>query len=216
MNNKILTFFKLLLNPKTIRILLSLENNGYLKERNWVKSVKLKQSIGKNGEPIPWFTYPFIDFLKVRLIKNMKVFEFGSGNSTIWFAKRVSSIVSVEHNEKWYNKIREAIPQNAKIIFNNPTNENEYHKIIKTMTDKFDLIIVDAIDRVNCLRVSKDHLSENGVIILDNSNRPEYSDGINYLLKHNFKKIEFVGMTSSITTSSATTIFYKTDNCFLI
>lgn len=216
MNNKILTFFKLLLNPKTIRILLSLENNGYLKERNWVKSVKLKQSIGKNGEPIPWFTYPFIDFLKVRLNKNMKVFEFGSGNSTIWFAKRVSSIVSVEHNEKWYNKIREAIPQNAKIIFNNPTNENEYHKIIKTMTDKFDLIIVDAIDRVNCLRVSKDHLSENGVIILDNSNRPEYSDGINYLLKHNFKKIEFVGMTSSITTSSATTIFYKTDNCFLI
>lgn len=216
MNNKILTFFKLLLNPKTIRILLSLENNGYLKERNWVKSVKLKQSIGKNGEPIPWFTYPFIDFLKVRLNKNMKVFEFGSGNSTIWFAKRVSSIVSVEHNEKWYNKIREAIPQNAKIIFNNPTNENEYHKIIKTMTDKFDLIIVDAIDRVNCLRVSKDHLSENGVIILDNSNRPEYYDGINYLLQHNFKQIEFVGMTSSITTSSATTIFYKTDNCFLI
>lgn len=216
MNNKILTFFNLLLNPKTIRILLSLENNGYLKERNWVKSVKLKQSIGKNEEAIPWFTYPFIDFLKVRLNKNMKVFEFGSGNSTIWFAKRVSSIVSVEHNEKWYNKIREGIPQNAKIIFNNPTNENEYHKIIKTMTDKFDLIIVDAIDRVNCLRVSKDHLSESGVIILDNSNRPEYSDGINYLLKHNFKKIEFVGMTSSITTSSATTIFYKTNNCFLI
>ena len=216
MASKISTFFKLIVSFKTVRILLSLDYMGYIKEWNWVKSVKLKQSIGKNEEPIPWFTYPFIEFLKKRVNKNLKVFEYGSGNSTIWFAKRVDSIISVEHNEKWYNKIKDLIPPNAKVLFNNFQKENEYHQIIKSIPEKFDIIIVDAIDRINCLKVAKDHLSEKGVIILDNSNRKEYSEGINYLLNHNFKKIDFVGMTSSITTSSATTIFYKTDNCFLI
>jgi len=216
MASKMSAFFNLLINPKTIKILLSLDYNGYLKEWNWINSVKNRQAIGKNDEAIPWFTYPSIEFLKDRLNKNLSVLEYGSGNSSIWFADRVGTITSIEHDKKWFNKIKSVLPNNAKIILNNPLNKLEYHQIIKTLPNKYNIIVVDAIDRVNCLKTAVEYLTENGVIILDNSNREEYLEGINFLLEKNFRKIDFWGMTPGVNTNWATTVFYRSKNCLNI
>jgi tRNA A58 N-methylase Trm61 len=35
-----------------------------------------------------------------------KVFEYGSGGSTLYFAKRVREVVSVEHEPAWYERVR--------------------------------------------------------------------------------------------------------------
>ena len=42
--------------------------------------------IDKNSNPLPWVTYGFIDFISERLNKSIDVFEYGSGNSTLWYA----------------------------------------------------------------------------------------------------------------------------------
>lgn len=36
----------------------------------------------------------------------MHVFEYGSGGSTLFWASRVSSVISVEHDRDWYQKLR--------------------------------------------------------------------------------------------------------------
>ncbi|MBL0257980.1 MAG: hypothetical protein IPQ03_10865 [Bacteroidetes bacterium] len=52
-----------------------------------------------------WLTYPVIDFLKNYLRKDMRVFEYGGGGSTLFFAKRVAELVTVEHDKDWFQKL---------------------------------------------------------------------------------------------------------------
>jgi predicted O-methyltransferase YrrM len=52
---------------------------------------------------IPWITFEAIAFLQGYLSKSMKVFEYGGGGSTLFFAKRVGELVTVEHNSEWYD-----------------------------------------------------------------------------------------------------------------
>ena len=55
----------------------------------------------------PWVTYRVIDFLEKVLTKEMRVCEFGVGGSTLFFAKRVNELISVEHDDSWAGKVVE-------------------------------------------------------------------------------------------------------------
>src|SRR5690606_34829880 len=88
-----------LLNIQKLRSLLSFGIKGYLAEIGWFVAHKNRTSVNINNQPIPWFTYSFIDFLEGRLNKNLSIFEYGSGNSTRYFAERVRHISSLEHDK---------------------------------------------------------------------------------------------------------------------
>ena len=87
-----------------------------LKQDGWFKAFRTKTSIDNSSNPIPWVSYPFIDFISERLNIKMNIFEFGSGNSTLYFSKKVNSITSVEHNKTWYNKMSKLISPNMTLI----------------------------------------------------------------------------------------------------
>ncbi|MBL0064306.1 MAG: hypothetical protein IPP38_04630 [Bacteroidetes bacterium] len=61
------------------------------------------------SEEMVWLTYPVIDFLKKNLKKDMKVFEYGGGGSTLFFAKRVGELITVEHDEQWFQRLSEIL-----------------------------------------------------------------------------------------------------------
>ncbi len=109
---KIKTLLILIKEPKVLSMLLSLRLSGYLIDVGWFSAFKTGEPVDKNLEPLPWLTYSFIDFITERLSKEFSVFEFGSGNSTLFFAKRVKQVSSVEHNNEWYNKLKSKIPGN--------------------------------------------------------------------------------------------------------
>jgi len=67
-------------------------------------------------EGIPWITFEAIEFLKKSLRKDMSVFEYGSGGSTVFFAKRVKKIITVEHNPEWNQKVLDTTKKHG---FNN-------------------------------------------------------------------------------------------------
>ena len=102
---KVRTILKLLTEPKILSSLLSLRSYGYLSDVGWFNAFKAKNPVDQKFRPIPWVTYPFIDFLSGRLNRELEVFEFGSGNSTLFFAERVKQLTSVEHNKDWYNEL---------------------------------------------------------------------------------------------------------------
>jgi hypothetical protein len=58
---------------------------------------------------IPWLNFKSIYFLEKYLKKDMKVFEFGSGGSTIYFSRLVEKVISVEHSNDWYSQTNDAI-----------------------------------------------------------------------------------------------------------
>ena len=88
--------------------------NG-LASSGWLNSLLQGMPVDALGGPVPWFTYPAIDFLDRVDTKDFTVFEWGGGNSTLWWAKRVRSVRAVDHDTKWYEIVRKGMPANAKI-----------------------------------------------------------------------------------------------------
>ena len=191
----------------------TLSKSGYLREKGWFSSFRSKKSVDAKNEPYPWFTYPFTDFISDRLTSEMTVFEFGSGNSSLWLKDRVGHIISCEHHKEWYEQMKPSASGNLELLFH---SADSYAQSICKTNRKFDIVIIDGIDRVSCAIESLEYLTEHGVIIWDDSVRLEYKEGFEQLRLKGFKQIDFCGMTPVTEQSSATSIFYKEKNCLRI
>lgn len=54
----------------------------------------------------PWLTAAAVRFLDQYLRPGDVGLEWGAGRSTLWLAKRVQRLTTVEHNTQWYEKVR--------------------------------------------------------------------------------------------------------------
>ena len=213
---KVKAILQLLVEPKVLVKLLSLRLTGYLTDVGWFNAFKCGEPVGNNFEPLPWFTYSFIDFLTERLNNKLNIFEFGSGNSTLFFAKRIKHVTSVEHNVEWYNKLIRKIPDNVNLLLSKTDSEDDYVGLIKLSKNKFDIVFIDGIHRNECSHSAVEILSERGVIVLDDSERVEYSEGMKYISNQGFKKINFWGIPPGMLIRKCTTVFYRNNNCLAI
>ncbi|MCA0389103.1 MAG: class I SAM-dependent methyltransferase [Bacteroidetes bacterium] len=211
-SKQISTVLKLFTEPKVLKALLSFRAMGYLYDTGWIRSLIAKMPVDVNGEAIPWVTLSFYEFMKTRMKKDFDVFEFGSGNSSLWFSKVVNTVTAIEHDEAWFKKMNLNLPKNVKIILSKDDSAIYPGELLK-YDYKFDIITVDANHRNECLFVAPERLKEKGVIILDDSEREEYLPGINFLLGKGFRKIDFYGIASGFIHHKATTVFYKQGNC---
>lgn len=202
-----------LLNTAKIRSLLSFGVKGYLAEIGWFNAFQSKSPVDENGQPIPWVTYSFIDFIKTRIQKQHTIFEFGSGNSTIFYARLAGKVVSVENDRAWFDKISGSTPANSEMIFCPVEANGDYSRMPASRQEKFQLIIVDGRDRVNCCYNSLDALSDDGVLILDDSERDFYQSAIDFLQKQGFKHLPFSGISPGLFYRKTTSVFYKDHNC---
>lgn len=193
-----------------------LRNKGYLYAMGWFESRKRNAAIDGMGRPIPWITYPCLTFLNDRIKNNFVVFEYGSGNSTLWWAQRAQKVISCEHDLVWYQHVSGKIPINVKLRHIELNYGGEYSNFIKQYEEKFDVIFIDGRDRLNCLQNSITALNSTGVIIFDNSDDESYLAGINLMIQKGFRRLDFVGPGPITTTIWQTTIFYKANNCLEI
>lgn len=169
--------------------------------------------VDQAGNPIPWVTYSFIDFIKNRINNSHTIFEFGSGNSTFFYAGRAKKVVSVEHDKAWFDKIVKQKPQNSDLIYCKLEDNGDYCRVPLTLNEKFNIIIVDGRDRVNCCKQCLSALTENGVVVLDDSERPQYREAIDFLTENGFKELTFTGISPGVFIYKATSVFYKPNNC---
>jgi len=190
----------------------SLKKSGYLHENGWFSTFKSKASINIKNNPIPWMNYSFIHFIEERLNNKMNIFEFGCGNSTLWWHKQVNSIVAVESDKGWFDKIKNSLPNEVSLTLKNLKNQDYSNELLK-FSKTFNIICIDGRDRVNCAKNSLNALTDDGVIIWDNSDRKKYSEGYDFLTSNGFKRIDFRGIGPINVTGCTTSIFYKPNNC---
>src|SRR5574337_47604 len=71
-------------------------------------------TIGRSplGDKRPWLAFSAIHHLENILQKHMRVYEYGSGGSTLIFSERVREVVSTEHNRDWHSKVLQSISKN--------------------------------------------------------------------------------------------------------
>jgi hypothetical protein len=86
----------------------------YLEKRGWFESL---DGIPRNKDGlVPWITYPAFRQLQRVVKSDAKVFEYGCGGSSHWWASRAAEVTSVEHDAAWAARVTEGAPANLKII----------------------------------------------------------------------------------------------------
>ena len=211
--HKLKRLYSLYKKRKGLRQLLNAFEYDYLYETGWTESAIRGYPVDKDGNPIPWISIPTIEILKEKKLENLFVFEYGSGNSTIWFSKRVKRIVSIEHDKEWYDyQLKQPKLANTEVFYKELDYNGAYSKEVQKYKD-IDIALIDGRDRVNCAINSVNSLSPKGVIIIDDSQRENYKKAILFLKDSGFKELKLVGMNVGRAIKKTTSIFYKTNNC---
>lgn len=190
-----------------------LRRQGPLRDAGWFRSYRERQPVDAQGEPIPWLPYPVVDFIAPRVSADLAVFEYGCGHSTLWWARRVRRIVSVEHDPLWHSRTQAKLPPNAVLLLVELDYAGRYARAIEETRELFDVVVVDGRDRVNCVRNALRSLTDRGVVILDNSDRENYRPGIALLEQAGFRHLDLSGLIPVVPWKGQTSIFYRAGNC---
>jgi len=151
--------------------ILSVDYGQYQTMKHW-------DCIDKYKDPIPWYSYPAIEFLKQLDFSQKRIFEYGSGNSTLFWAKRSKEVYVVEDDKAWYDKIKAKVPEN--VTYQYADNIEAYTTAIQQYPGKFDIIIIDGNHRYECAKAALEKLEKHGFFILDNS---DWSENTSALLR---------------------------------
>ncbi len=167
-----------------------------------------QQAVNKENEPIPWYTYPAIEFLNQFDLQSMEVFEWGSGNSSSFFAAKVKKVKSVEHDKDWYNSVSGNCKSNQEVIFR---DLKDYPSAIDENSSAYDIIIIDGQRRFDCTKLALKHLKPGGFIILDNSDWFYLS--AKYIRENgNLLQVDFHGFGPINDYTWTTSVFFSRDS----
>lgn len=145
---------------------------------------RISEKIFRRRHPgLPWFSPQAVSFLENYLLPMDDGLEFGSGRSTLWFARRIHSLTSVEHNAVWADRVRSMLAAESisnVTLLHHPRVEGQIAEIENSeyvsVTSGFgleslDFIVIDGIYRAQCTIRSLPLLKHHGLLIIDNVNK---------------------------------------------
>ena len=189
------------------------KGDSYLHSTGWIESKRRGYPCRPDGSELPWMNYAVVAFLERRLNKTLSVFEYGSGYSTLFYARRVRNVISVEYDQAWIASIGPRLPPNASVLFVPDDVDGDYCRAIARSGDSFDVVVVDGKDRENCVKQSMQALSSRGVIVLDDSERAKYASAISHAQQNGFLSVDFEGLKPTDSSWCRSTILYRRENC---
>lgn len=158
------------------------------------------------ADALPWMTFRAIRWLKSYLRPGMSVFEYGAGGSTLFFAERVGSVVSVENDPRWHGVVARAVEErrltncNVRLVparrvsssdvpltpDTDPTDPEfpgqsleAYVRSIDAYPDgSFDLVSVDGYARRACVARAISKVRPGRYLLFDNSDWEVYRDAV--------------------------------------
>ena len=168
---------------------------------------------------LPWLTFPVIDFLNGWLKQEHRVLEYGGGSSSIYFARRVGEIVTVEHHAGWFGNISKVIAEKgisnwkgllhpagegnpygtdesdpSNYASKDPESKGKNYKAYASAIDQFadsyfDVVLVDGRVRPSCMYHAIPKIKKGGLLILDNSDRSYYHTALGAQINREFETV---------------------------
>lgn len=143
---------------------------------------------GPGSPGIPWLPVSFVARFESWPTTGWTVFEWGTGWSTLWFARRVGPtghVFTVEHDAYWVNRVRAAAEVEGlnNITFHlferdekttNVKDAAAYAKAIwkaagEQPSGKFDCVFVDGVERDLCVEFALPYVGK--VLVWDNASQ---------------------------------------------
>lgn len=175
----------------------------HLELHGYFESTRLKVPVDLQQKPIPWYTYPAIEFLDQFDYSNLKVFEYGCGNSSRWWSQRCQDVTSVEDSAEWHQTVQKNLNGNMTVHFRKETGE---YVQCYDAGKKYDLVVIDGNHRMACTQHVLKHSSPM-LIILDNSDW--FPLCAETLRTAGYQQIDFFGMGPINSYPWCTSIFFK-------
>ena len=180
------------------------------------KSCLRTRAIDADGQPLPWYTYPAIDAVRYKDFTGRKVLEFGGGQSTRWWSERAGKVVTIEPDEAWAAELRGAVGDNVDVHYVPIDRENRdiskvAEAIASSNVDAFDVIVVDGHLRREAALLSIDMLSDDGVMIFDNSQGNRFHE---VTAETGHTRVDFYGWIPGVHTRGCTSFAFRGD-CFV-
>ena len=188
-----------------------------LEQIGWNETRQSKKAVLRE-KPIPWWTYASIQLVDQIISTNSRILAIGGGNSSLYWMDRGNRLVTLETNAEWIDALT-----------NDPRFNVEKHQIIHIDNEDlssisnqlgnlvFDVVINDGSgDRASIGEYLATKVSENGILIWDNSEREPESKTIEYLKLKGWNALEFYGLGPINAYALKTTILYRTNTEQLI
>jgi hypothetical protein len=135
---------------------------------------------------LPWMSKEEIELL-LEIITDKKVFEYGSGSSTLWLSKYAKSVISIEHDLSWFKTVESIIAScdNAK-VFHVPPSESwdpskgldgtltEFYNYVNyplNVREEYDVFLVDGRARIDCCDLISKNFPNSLIAFHDFKNR---------------------------------------------
>ncbi len=176
------------------------------------RSSLANKAIKNNGQALPWFTYPCIDFIATRDFSEANILEFGGGQSSKYWSDVAKSVITFETDDKWISNIRQITHHSSNISLilapletskQVPYVERELEKLNK----KFDVIIVDGMSRKEMFLIAMNYLTQEGIIICDNAEGYGFFE--QWKKFPDFLRVDFYGHSPGVIHPHATSIFFS-------
>jgi len=155
------------------------------------------------GHWIPLFTYPCIEYIRQFDLRQKRVFEWGSGASTLYWMQRAKSVSSVENHPAWFDRLSRMTNDAVRLILD---ETDRFPFRIREEDGLFDLIVIDASGyRFDCAVEAVKKLAPGGMVILDNADwHPMTAD---VLKKSGLIQVDFSGFKVTESHTSTTSVF---------
>jgi len=167
-------------------------------------------AVSRRGEPIPWYSYPCIDFLRHRPFQDKTVLEFGGGQSTLWWARRAAKVVTLEGDRGWLGKLATKVPGNVELHHVTDIDRNacveQAEEILRCRPElTYDVIIIDGLWRFEMIDIAVRRLANNGMIICDDADGYGFHQGF---LGLELNRVDFYGHVPGGAFPHVTSIYF--------
>jgi hypothetical protein len=130
-----------------------------------------KNSMPDKVRPQPWIGAEAKRYFGELLKPDMSVLEYGAGGSTLWMQDKVKEVISVENDLKWADEIKMRCTPNVTLYYWDEPEPPEFDHL-------FHLVFIDGEPierRANWIKALPRLIRANGIVVLDNANRPEFA-----------------------------------------
>lgn len=137
-------------------------------------------STPENFQPVPWLHPAATLYLESLLRRGMVVIEHGCGGSTLWFASRCKELHSYEVNEAWFHVVVNKVKARENVFVHLRSDPPIFPDL------QADLLFIDGngTDRPQWIRAAEKLVKPGGIVVVDNSNRPQYGIPLLKLAEH--------------------------------
>jgi predicted O-methyltransferase YrrM len=164
------------------------------------------QRIGRTEhEPEPWMARGALLALDQLLTRDTSLLELGSGNSTVWYARRTKATTSLEDNGEWAERVADMCRGMANVTL---VRVESLKAGVEALGDvQFDVAVIDHNDAAGFTRVDAAAAlrARSSVIVLDDSDRSAYRE-VDALLS-GWRVERFVSLRASPFQATETTVY---------